>query len=105
MVAVNVSRDAMRAEKRRNSRDASAEVERGIYANPSPSADSAFLAAEVLETMANALSASELRLLQLLLDGATVAKVAEVFGCGYSTAGVRIHRLRRKIAQILEHSA
>ena len=41
------------------------------------------------------------RLATLMLDGHSLGEIAESFGIAYSSAGVRVHRLRRRIAGLM----
>jgi len=63
--------------------------------------DGRLLFRETIELVQKDLDPEEARLLQLLLGGLSVTDVAEALGLSYSAAGVRVHRLRQKVRNIL----
>jgi len=56
----------------------------------------------LLERLVRDLSDQDGKLLQFLALGASLDDVAAKFDITYSTAGVRVHRLKDKIKQLLE---
>jgi RNA polymerase sigma factor (sigma-70 family) len=51
-----------------------------------------------LEELTQALTPADRRLLELVLEGRRLPEMAEQLGISYSAAGVRLHRLRQRIA-------
>jgi RNA polymerase sigma factor (sigma-70 family) len=51
-----------------------------------------------LEEILDELKPEDRRLLELVIEGRRLPEVAELLGLSYSAAGVRLHRLRRRIA-------
>jgi len=59
-------------------------------------------ARELVERLGNELTPEEKTLAGLLVEGHTVSEIAERLGLSYSNAGVRIHRLRQHVRNLLK---
>jgi len=64
-------------------------------------ADYLLLEERIVELNA-ALSAPELETLQRLIEGKTLSEIADEEGLSYSNAGVRVHRIRQRIRQMID---
>jgi RNA polymerase sigma-70 factor (ECF subfamily) len=53
------------------------------------------------EELLSQLTDTDQRLAQLILEGFSLNEIAETLGIGYSSAGVRVHRLRQRMAKLL----
>jgi DNA-directed RNA polymerase specialized sigma24 family protein len=56
---------------------------------------------ELERRLGESLHDDERRLLALLIEGHSLKDIASTLALSYSTAGVRVHRLRAKIAKLL----
>lgn len=100
-MALNVVRDEERKALRRAEKHLKS-LEQELSAEYLAEHQSSELEAkELLDDARRPLSDDEVSLLELILAGASLAGIAGELGITYSAAGVRVHRLRRKIRQVL----
>lgn len=59
------------------------------------------LALEIFELAETALEFKDRVLFRLLLEGSSLAQAADQLGLSYSNAGVRLHRMRRKLLKLM----
>jgi RNA polymerase sigma factor (sigma-70 family) len=63
--------------------------------------EGALVANELLGLAENTLDAKDRDLLRMMLEGANLAQAADKLGLSYSNAGVRLHRMRRRLSGLL----
>jgi RNA polymerase sigma factor (sigma-70 family) len=63
--------------------------------------DSALVARELLDLAQHSLDATDSNLLRLMIEGASLGQAADKMSLSYSNAGVRLHRMRRKLVNLL----
>lgn len=67
----------------------------------SPDFEKQVEADDLLRNLFASLNPEDRSLLRLILDGYGIGEIAQRAGLNYSTAGVRVHRLRRKLSDLL----
>ena len=62
----------------------------------------AIIAAQLYDTLLNALSKENQTILTMLIAGESLSDIADVCGLSYSATGVRVHRIRRLISKLID---
>jgi RNA polymerase sigma factor (sigma-70 family) len=74
----------------------------GVIQSGDPTPEAAFAADELRSDILKMLEPEEQRLLNLVLEGYTLPEIADRLQISYTSAGVRVHRLRGKIRKHLK---
>lgn len=67
-----------------------------------PAGPEAAAAQEAYKQLLDRLGVDDQKLLALMLAGETLSRIAEILGVSYSNAGVRVHRIRKRINDLVE---
>jgi RNA polymerase sigma factor (sigma-70 family) len=88
-------RDGLRKERRRATNRPTLEI------SGSDSPEISVAANDVYEQLVNQISAEDYEILGMMFSGESLSHIAAELGISYSNAGVRVHRIRQQINELL----
>jgi RNA polymerase sigma-70 factor (ECF subfamily) len=101
MAAVNTTRSHQRRERRERIIVREEPESFAVEATPSMEADHSLWESEAMRAVLSGLEEADRQYVAWLVEGLPLGEIAAKLGISYSAAGVRLHRLRRKLHKIM----